>query len=111
MTAIRYDVVIVGGGHAGAQAAISLRQERFAGTIAIVGAEPELPYERPPLSKEYLAGEKTFERMLIRPATFWAERGVEMILGRQVTRVDAGSCWPPTSSSLGSASSPRSSPW
>lgn len=90
MTAIRYDVVIVGGGHAGAQAAISLRQEKFAGTIAIVGAEPELPYDRPPLSKEYLAGEKTFDRMLIRPATFWAERGIEMILGRQVTRVDAG---------------------
>ena len=69
-----YDVLIVGGGHGGAQAAIALRQAKFAGTIAIVGDEPELPYERPPLSKEYLAGEKSFERLLIRPAAFWSER-------------------------------------
>ena len=78
MTAERYDVLIVGGGHAGAAAAIALRQEKFAGTIAIVSAEPELPYERPPLSKEYLAGEKSFERLLIRPASFWAERGIDL---------------------------------
>ncbi len=85
----RYDVLIVGGGHAGAQAAIALRQNRFEGSIAIVGDEPELPYERPPLSKEYLAGEKTFDRLLIRPETFWAERDVSLLLGRQVTAVDA----------------------
>lgn len=54
----QYDVLIVGAGHAGAQAAIALRQAKFEGTIAIVGDEPELPYERPPLSKDYLAGEK-----------------------------------------------------
>lgn len=60
---MNYDVVIVGGGHGGAQAAIALRQNKFAGTIAIVGEEDELPYERPPLSKEYLAGDKGFERI------------------------------------------------
>ncbi len=84
-----YDVVIVGGGHAGAQAAIALRQEKFAGTIAIVGAEPELPYERPPLSKDYLAGDKPFERLLIRPVAFWAERAIALLPGTRVVAVDA----------------------
>jgi 3-phenylpropionate/trans-cinnamate dioxygenase ferredoxin reductase subunit len=77
-----YDVLIVGAGHAGAQAAIALRQRKFAGTIAIVGDEGELPYERPPLSKDYLAGDKAFERLLIRPLAFWAERDVTMLTGR-----------------------------
>ncbi|QNE32928.1 NAD(P)/FAD-dependent oxidoreductase [Sphingomonas sp. NBWT7] len=83
-----YDVVIVGAGHGGAQAAIALRQVKFDGTIAVIGDEPDLPYERPPLSKEYLAGDKPFDRILIRPASFWQERGVEMLLGREVTAVD-----------------------
>lgn len=82
-----YDVLIVGGGHAGAQCAIALRQAQFGGTIAIVGDESELPYERPPLSKDYLAGEKPFERILIRPATFWAERTIAMRLGERVVDV------------------------
>ncbi|KTT70286.1 NAD(P)/FAD-dependent oxidoreductase [Sphingomonas endophytica] len=88
MTDTRFDVVIVGGGHAGAAAAIALRQEKFAGTIAIVGAEPDLPYERPPLSKEYLAGDKPFDRILIRPAAFWEERQVTMLPGTRVVAVD-----------------------
>lgn len=83
-----YDVLIVGGGHAGAQAAIALRQNKFEGSVAIVGDEPELPYERPPLSKEYFAGDKAWERLLIRPAAFWAEREVAMLLGRRVASVD-----------------------
>ncbi|HEX8449216.1 MAG TPA: FAD-dependent oxidoreductase [Allosphingosinicella sp.] len=84
----RHDIVIVGAGHAGAQAAIQLRQLGFAGSIALVGAEPEPPYERPPLSKEYLAGEKEFERMLARPEAFWAERGIELVLGTTIASVD-----------------------
>ena len=86
---VRYDLLIVGGGHAGAQAAIALRQRGFAGTIAIVGDEPDPPYERPPLSKEYLARDKPFERILIRPVAFWAERDVALLLGRRVVAVDA----------------------
>ena len=83
-----YDIVIVGAGHAGAQAAIQLRQLGFAGSIALIGAEAEPPYDRPPLSKEYLAGEKEFERMLVRPEAFWDERGVELVLGTSIVAVD-----------------------
>ncbi|MBB6123097.1 NAD(P)/FAD-dependent oxidoreductase [Sphingobium subterraneum] len=83
-----YDVLIVGAGHGGAQAALMLRQLGFEGSVAMLGDEPELPYERPPLSKEYMAGEKTFERILIRPAAFWEERTVDMLLGQRVKRVD-----------------------
>ena len=82
------DVLIVGGGHAGAQAAIALRQAGFAGTVAIVNAELELPYERPPLSKDYLAGDKAFDRLLIRPAAFWDERRIDMLPGCTIATVD-----------------------
>ncbi|MFC7500085.1 NAD(P)/FAD-dependent oxidoreductase [Enterovirga sp. GCM10030262] len=84
----RFDVVIVGAGHGGAQAAIALRQQKFGGTIALIGDEPDYPYERPPLSKDYLAGEKPFERIMIRPPAFWAERDVTMLLGHRVEAVD-----------------------
>ncbi len=83
-----YDILIVGAGHGGAQAAIALRAAKFAGTIAILGDELEYPYERPPLSKDYLAGEKPFERILIRPPAFWEERQVRMLLGNRVIAVD-----------------------
>jgi 3-phenylpropionate/trans-cinnamate dioxygenase ferredoxin reductase subunit len=84
----RFDILIVGAGHGGAQAAIALRQRKFEGSIAILGEEPELPYERPPLSKEYLAGDKPFERLLVRPAAFWDERAVAIRTGRRVVAVD-----------------------
>ncbi|WP_277969710.1 NAD(P)/FAD-dependent oxidoreductase [Sphingomonas echinoides] len=89
MTALQYDVLIVGAGHGGAQAAVSLRLAKFEGSIAVLGDEPELPYERPPLSKEYLSGDKSFERILIRQPKFWEERHVVMLLGQRVVRVDA----------------------
>lgn len=87
----QFDVIIVGAGHGGAQAAVQLRQLGFADSIAMIGDEPELPYERPPLSKDFLAGEKDFARMLIRPESFWAERNVTMITDTLITEVDAGS--------------------
>ncbi len=83
-----YDVVIVGAGHGGASAAIALRQAGFAGSIALVGRENELPYERPPLSKDYLAGEKTFERIQIRPRVFWDEKRIDLKPGLSVDAVD-----------------------
>lgn len=82
------DVVIVGAGHGGAQAAIALRQNGFAGSIEVIGREPEYPYERPPLSKEYLARDKTFDRIMIRPAAFWADKHVTFTLGREAVAVD-----------------------
>ncbi len=82
-------VVIVGTGHAGAQAAIALRQLGYKGAVTLVGEEPDPPYERPPLSKEYLAGEKPFERMLLRPLAFWAEREIRLELNRRVVAIDA----------------------
>lgn len=83
-----FDVVIVGGGHGGAQAAIALRGAGYEGTIAIVGRETEMPYERPPLSKEYLAQERPFERLYIRPAQYWQEKQIDLLLGRTVVALD-----------------------
>jgi 3-phenylpropionate/trans-cinnamate dioxygenase ferredoxin reductase subunit len=86
---MKFDVLIVGAGHGGAQTAAMLRQLKFDGSIALIGDEPDLPYERPPLSKEYFAGEKTFERILLRPEQFWREQDVTMILGERVVSIDA----------------------
>src|SRR3954470_6711583 len=84
----QHDVLIVGAGHGGAQAAIMLRQLKYEGSIAIAGEEPELPYERPPLSKEYLAGDKEFTRLLIRPAAFWEERAIRHLRETRIVAVD-----------------------
>ncbi len=86
-----FDVLIIGGGHGGAQAAIALRQRNFEGSIAILGEEPEPPYERPPLSKDYLSGQKNFDRILIRPAGFWPERKITLLTGQRATAIDAAS--------------------
>lgn len=85
----RADIVIVGTGHGGAQAAIALRQNGFTGSIAMIGRDSEPPYERPPLSKEYLAGEKPFERICIRPPQFWADKDIGLHLRTSVVEVDA----------------------
>jgi NADPH-dependent 2,4-dienoyl-CoA reductase/sulfur reductase-like enzyme len=82
------DVVIVGTGHGGAQAAIALRQQGHEGSILMIGRDAAPPYERPPLSKEYLAGDKGFERIMIRPEKFWADKGIDLKLGAAVTAID-----------------------
>ncbi|MDK4743110.1 FAD-dependent oxidoreductase [Rhizobium sp. CNPSo 3464] len=83
-----FDCIIVGAGHGGCQTAAALRQAGFEGSIALIGAEPEVPYDRPSLSKEYLAGKKTFERMHLRPQDFWSSRNVELLLSARVVAVD-----------------------
>ena len=82
------DVIIVGSGHGGAQAAIALRQNGFEGSVLMVSRDSELPYERPPLSKEYLSGDKPFERILIRPEQFWSDKNIELRLGTEVVAID-----------------------
>ena len=85
---IHPDVLIVGSGHAGAQVAIALRQRGFPGTIGLTGEDPNPPYERPPLSKDYLSGTRPFERMLLRPPSFWTDRDIAVSAGMRAVRVD-----------------------
>jgi 3-phenylpropionate/trans-cinnamate dioxygenase ferredoxin reductase component len=81
--------VIVGAGLAGGGAAATLREEGFDGRVVLIGAERQPPYERPPLSKEYLRGESSFERALVQPPGFYDENGIETRFGVRATRVDA----------------------
>lgn len=80
--------VIVGANLAGGTAAITLREEGFDGEIVLIGAEPHPPYERPPLSKEYLQGVKPFEDALLKPSGFYEDHNIQMRLGRRAVRVD-----------------------
>jgi 3-phenylpropionate/trans-cinnamate dioxygenase ferredoxin reductase subunit len=81
-------VVIVGAGQAGFQAATSLRQAGFDGRILLVGDEPCIPYERPPLSKAYLAGETGLDGLWLRPKTFYQKERIELELGETATAID-----------------------
>ena len=81
-------VVIVGTGQAGFQVAASLRQEGFAGRIAMIGDEPVPPYQRPPLSKSYLAGESGLDELWLRPETFYAQHRIDLLAGETVTAID-----------------------
>jgi 3-phenylpropionate/trans-cinnamate dioxygenase ferredoxin reductase subunit len=84
----RTTFVIVGGGLAGAKAAETLRAEGFAGRLVLVGAEAELPYERPPLSKSYLAGETTLADARVHDRSFYDEHDVELVTGRAAITLD-----------------------
>jgi 3-phenylpropionate/trans-cinnamate dioxygenase ferredoxin reductase subunit len=83
-----FDCLVVGAGHAGAETAVSLRQLGFDGTVGLVGDEAVLPYERPAISKEYLAGKKDFAQLLLRPADYWNEHRVSLLLSTRVVDVD-----------------------
>ena len=84
----RAGVVIVGGGHGGFQVAASLRQNGFDGGIALVGDEPQLPYQRPPLSKDYLDGKIGLDLLLMRPAAFFDEHRIELVTAVSATEID-----------------------
>ena len=79
---------IVGTGQAGFQAAASLRQDGFAGRIVMIGDEPVPPYQRPPLSKSYLARESGLDELWLRPATFYTQHQIDLLEGETVTAVD-----------------------
>jgi 3-phenylpropionate/trans-cinnamate dioxygenase ferredoxin reductase component len=80
--------VIAGAGFAGGKAALTLRDEGFDGEVLLVGAEAHPPYERPPLSKDYLRGESTFEQAQVEPAQAYAERDIELIAGVAAVALD-----------------------
>src|SRR5215472_16183217 len=81
--------VIVGASLAGAKAAEELRAQGFDGRILLVGAEPERPYERPPLTKDYLRGQSERAKAYVHPEGFYAEQEIELVTGVTVTAVDA----------------------
>ncbi|HEU4699039.1 MAG TPA: FAD-dependent oxidoreductase [Gemmatimonadales bacterium] len=81
-------IVILGGGAAGSHAAITLRREGYTGPVTLVEAGPDAPYDRPNLSKDYLAGSAPEEWIPLRPEGFWAEQGIELLLGRRATELD-----------------------
>lgn len=80
--------IIIGASHAGAQAAVSLRQEGWQHRILVIGEEPHLPYNRPPLSKTFLSGEKNIDDLLIRPEGQYEKVGIDFMLGQRVERID-----------------------
>jgi NADPH-dependent 2,4-dienoyl-CoA reductase/sulfur reductase-like enzyme len=82
-------VVIIGGGLAGAKTAEALRAEGFIGKVTLVGAETHLPYERPPLSKAYLAGRATFDEAVVHPHHWYRQNNIDLRLGCRATAIDA----------------------
>jgi 3-phenylpropionate/trans-cinnamate dioxygenase ferredoxin reductase component len=86
----RQRIVIVGAALAGATAAAALREENFDGEVHLIGAEAQLPYHRPPLSKGYLRGQERFEDQLVHPSAYYTEHGIELRLGTRATAIDPG---------------------
>jgi len=81
-------VVIAGAGHAAGQVVASLKQQKFAGQIVLVGDEPYLPYQRPPLSKKFLSGDLSAERLYVKPASFYEDPQVELRLATRISEID-----------------------
>ncbi|MDA0923996.1 MAG: FAD/NAD(P)-binding oxidoreductase [Proteobacteria bacterium] len=81
-------MVVVGAGQAGAACVAKLRAEGFAGAITLIGAETVPPYQRPPLSKAYLLGEMTLDRLLLRPESYYREAGIDLMLGAEVQAIN-----------------------
>src|SRR4051794_16106933 len=82
--------VIVGAGFAGAKAAEALRDRGFDGRIVLVGEEPVRPYERPPLSKDYLTGDASRDSVFVHEEAFYADRSIELLTSTAVTQLDPG---------------------
>lgn len=83
-------VIVVGGGHAAGQLAAGLRQQGYADAIAIFADEAHPPYQRPPLSKQYLSGEWGMDRLLLRPLNFYSQKSVRLHNGVSVSAIDRG---------------------
>ena len=83
-------IVIIGAGHAAGQAAASLRQAKFEGSITIIGDEAHVPYQRPPLSKQYLAGTQVADKVYLRAEKFYADKDIQLMLDTRATQIDPG---------------------
>lgn len=83
-------VVIIGGGHAGAEAVAALRQKGWAGDITLISSEKQLPYQRPPLSKGYLNGKVSADALAIKKGPFYEKADTTLLLGVTVTAIDRG---------------------
>ncbi|MDX1508014.1 MAG: FAD-dependent oxidoreductase, partial [Woeseiaceae bacterium] len=81
-------IVVAGAGHAAGQVVATLKQKKFAGNIVVIGDEPYLPYQRPPLSKKFLAGELPAERLYVKPGSFYEDANIDVRLGTAVTGID-----------------------
>lgn len=81
-------VVIAGAGHAAGQIVATLKQKKFAGKIVLLGDEAHLPYQRPPLSKKFLAGELPAERLYVKPASFYEDADIELRLNSRIADID-----------------------
>lgn len=82
-------VIVIGAGQAGSSCVAKLRNSGFDGQITLIGAEPVPPYQRPPLSKAYLMGDMTLERLFLRPETFYSDHDIDLRMGAEVTSIDA----------------------
>lgn len=82
-------IVVVGAGQAGSSLVARLRKDGFDGDITLIGSEPVLPYQRPPLSKAYLLGEMELERLFLRPLRFYTDNDIKVIMGQSVSAIDS----------------------
>jgi 3-phenylpropionate/trans-cinnamate dioxygenase ferredoxin reductase subunit len=111
-------IVVVGAGQAGAACVAKLRAEGFAGQVTLIGEEHAPPYQRPPLSKAYLLGEMALERLYLRPESYYAENGIELVLETRVDAIDradrqvmaGGTAYPYDALVLATGSVPRRLP-
>ncbi len=85
---MKKNIVIVGAGHAAGQIMVTLRQRKYDGKITLIGEEEHYPYQRPPLSKKFLAGELSVERLYVKPPSFYDDPDVELHFGTTVARID-----------------------
>jgi 3-phenylpropionate/trans-cinnamate dioxygenase ferredoxin reductase subunit len=81
-------IVVIGAGQAATEFAVALRSDGFAGRVQVVGDEPYLPYQRPPLSKDFLSGKSAYEKLMLRPDAFWHEQKIEFELGVAAASID-----------------------
>ncbi|WP_127523403.1 FAD-dependent oxidoreductase [Mesorhizobium sp. Z1-4] len=92
MTQSSFDVVIIGAGHGGVELAAALRQHQYSGSIALISDQPDLPYQRPPLSKDYIKRAANTPALVLKPENFYADNAIDLRLGVKAEAVDRESC-------------------